>query len=228
MRKCDLKIPSEALICSAQEQAIRANYVKYHIDKSVDSPSCRMCGETGETISYIVSECSKIAQREYKMRHNNVARMVHWKLCQKFNLEKPEKWYLHNPQTVTKNVNHKLIWDMNIQCDNIIVERRPDIVIVNKGEKAAIIIDVAIPGDKRIIEKEKEEIEKYQNLKKEIQRLWNLKKIDVITVVLWVLESVTKNFEKYVDKIGIKIDLHTVQKTTLLRTAKILRKVLKC
>ena len=66
LRKCDLKIPSEALICSAQEQIIITNYVKYHIDKSVDSPFCRMCGETGETISHIVSECSKLAQMEYK------------------------------------------------------------------------------------------------------------------------------------------------------------------
>ena len=30
---------------------------------------------------------------------------------------------------------------MNIQCDNVIVERRPDIVIANKMEKTAIIID---------------------------------------------------------------------------------------
>ena len=58
---------------------------------------------------------------------------------------------------------------MNIQSDNIIVERRPDIAIVNKMEEAPIIIDVAIPGDKRIIEKKKEKIEKYQNLKREIQ-----------------------------------------------------------
>ena len=50
---------------------------------------------------------------------------------------------------------------MNIQCDNIIEERRSDIVIVNKMEKAAIIIDVTIPGDKRIIDKEKQKIEKY-------------------------------------------------------------------
>ena len=43
LRKCDLKIPSKALLCSAQEQAIRTNSskVKYHIEKSVDSPSCR-------------------------------------------------------------------------------------------------------------------------------------------------------------------------------------------
>ena len=55
LRKCNLKLPSEALICSAQGQAITTNYVNYHINKSVDSTSFRMCGETGETVSHIVS-----------------------------------------------------------------------------------------------------------------------------------------------------------------------------
>ena len=151
-----------------------------------------------------MSECSKLAQRGYKRRHENVARMVHWKLGEKLNLEKSEKWYLHNPQTVSENVNHKLIWDMNIQCDRIIVERRPDIVIGNKMEKTAIVTDAAIPGDKRIIDKETEKIEKYQNLKREIQRLWNLKKIDVTPVVLGPLGSVTKNFEKMQRRYGLK------------------------
>ena len=60
---------------------------------------------------------------------------------------------------------------MNIQCVNIIVKRKPDIVIVNEMEKTAVIVDVEIPGDRRIIYKEKEKIEKNQNLKREIQRL---------------------------------------------------------
>ena len=47
---------------------------------------------------------------------------------------------------------------MNIKPDNVIVERRPDIVIVNNMEKTAIIIDVAIPGDKIITGKENEKI----------------------------------------------------------------------
>ena len=99
---------------------------------------------------------------------------------------------------------------MYIQCDNIIVERRPDIVIVKKMIEDSKIIDLAIPGEKRIINKEKDQTEMYWNLKIEILRLWNLKKIDVIPVVLGALGSFTKTFEKYVDKIGIKIDLHTV------------------
>ena len=101
---------------------------------------------------------------------------------------------------------------MDILCHNLILEKKPDIVTVNKMDKATIIIDVAIPGDKRTTFKEKKKIEKYQNIKKEFQRSWKLKKIDVIPVVLKDLGSVTKNFEEYVDKIGIKIDLHIPQK----------------
>ena len=127
-----------------------------------------MCGKTGKTISHTVSECSKLIQREYKRRHDNVATVVHEKLCKKFNLGKSEKWYLHNPQNFSENVNHKLIWDMNIQCVKIIMEKRPDIAIANKMEKKAVIIDAAIPWNKRITDKKKEKIEKYQNLKREI------------------------------------------------------------
>ena len=117
---------------------------------------------------HLLVECVELAQREHKRRHDNVARMVHWKLCDKF---KSEEWYPHNPQTVSANVNHTLIWDMNIQCGNVTVEKKPDIVIVNKMEKTAIITDVAIPGDKRIIDKETEKIEKYQNLKRDSETL---------------------------------------------------------
>ena len=47
-------------------------------------------------------------------------------------------------------------------------------------------------------------------------------------VVLRALGSVTKNFEKYVDKIGIKVDSHTVHEITLLGTTRILKNVLEC
>ena len=41
----DLKVGTEVLLSAAQEQAIRANYMKYHIDKTSESPLCRMCGK---------------------------------------------------------------------------------------------------------------------------------------------------------------------------------------
>ena len=45
--------------------------------------------------------------------------------------------------------------DFNIQCDNIIEARRPDIVIVEKEEKVCKVTDIAIPGGSRVAEKER-------------------------------------------------------------------------
>ena len=56
LRKANLKAETEAMLCAAQEQAIRRNYVKHKIDKTSQSPLCRMCDQRMETISHIMSE----------------------------------------------------------------------------------------------------------------------------------------------------------------------------
>ena len=99
-----MAVDAEALICSAQEQALRTNYIKFHIDKNVESPMCGMCGEKGESVNHLTSECSKLAQREYKRRHDNVALYVHWQLCGKAELEQTDKWYKHTPERVLRPV----------------------------------------------------------------------------------------------------------------------------
>ena len=63
---------------------------------------------------------------------------------------------------------------INIQCDNVIEARRPDLILVDKKTKSCVIIDATIPDDFRIREKEIEKIEKYQNLKRELKRFWLL------------------------------------------------------
>ena len=88
----------------------------------------------------------------------------------------------------------KLIWDINIQCDNVMEARRPDLILVDRKVKSCVIIDVAVPGDPRIREKEIEKIEKYQILKRELKRFWSLKKVEVVPVVVGALGCINKNF----------------------------------
>lgn len=81
LQKSDLKCCPEALIRSAQEQALQANYTKFSIDKkNTNSPLCRT--SSNEMVLH-VSEYSMLAQREYKRRHNNIAKCIHWRLCEK-------------------------------------------------------------------------------------------------------------------------------------------------
>ena len=58
-----------------------------------------------------------------------------------------------------------------IQYDREIKARKPDIVVVNKNERLCAIIDIVVPWDIRLREKEKEKIEKYRELKREIKRM---------------------------------------------------------
>ena len=51
-------------------------------------------------------------------------------------------------------------------------------------------------------------------------------KVQVVPVVVGALGSVTKEFDRWIEKLGVPVDIGAVQKTALLGTARILRKVL--
>ena len=97
---------------------------------------------------------------------------------------------------------------------------------MEKSSRKALIIDIASPGDRNVGEKEKEKIEKYQDLKREIMKLWNLRRVEVIPVAVGALGAVSKKIGQYLEQIGIDIRIGLLQKTVLLGTARILRKVL--
>ena len=80
--------------------------------------------------------------------------------------------------------------------------------------------------DKGIGEKKNEKVEKYQDLKREIARVWNIRAVQVVPIVVGSLGSVTKNLDKWLGKLNIKISISLSQRTTLLGTSRILRKVL--
>ena len=185
-----------------------------------------MCGKRGESVQHIISECEKLAQKEYKRRHDNVAKRLHWELCKKHALECKERWYDHNPDGTVENNDVKLLWDINIQCDHVIEARRPDIVIIDKRRQSGIILDIAVPADGRVHEKEREKVEKYQELRREIGRLWQLKNVKVDPVVIGALGSVTKEFDNWMEKLELPSNVGAIQKTAFLGTARILRRVL--
>ena len=224
MRKSDLKVETEALICAAQEQALRTNVVKYNIAKAGSSTLCILYGERNETVTHLVCRCKVLAQKEYKRRRDNIARIVHWKLCGIYNLGRVDKWYEYHPDGVIENDSVKILWDMTIQCDHHIEARRPDIIVMEKDSKKALIIDTASSGDHNVVEKESEKVEKYQDLTREIKKLWNLRSVDVIPVVVGALGSMSRRIGQCLEQIGIDVRIGLLQKTALFGTARVLRK----
>ena len=139
--------------------------MKFQIDKTGESPLCRMCRVENETVSHIVSECKMLAQKEYKKRHDNVCGYIHWKLCEKHDFHRAQQQYEHQSDGVIKNAGYKILWDFSIQFDTKIEARRPDIALIDKTKEKVKIADITIPGDEQVNEKEVGKTEKYTCLK---------------------------------------------------------------
>ena len=87
---------------------------------------CRLYAERDETIYHIISEHSKLAQKQYKTRHNWVGKVIYCELRNKF--DHRNKWYIHNPASVPENEAH-------IQTDDLITARRQGRIIIKKERK---------------------------------------------------------------------------------------------
>ena len=194
------------------------------IDKTQQTSKCRICGDRDETINHIIIECSKLAQKEYKARHDWVGKVIHREMCRKFQFDHTNKWYMHNPAPVLENDSHKLLWDFNIQTDHLIPARRPDLIIFSIRKRICKIVDFAVPADHRINLKESEKKDKYLDLARELKKLWNMK-VTILPIVIGALGTVTKGL-KSLEDLEISGRVKTIQTTALLRTARILRRVL--
>ena len=148
--------------------------------------------------------------------------MIHWNIAHSYGLDVSNKWYEHKPEGVIENDHGvKLLWDFNIQTSTYIQARRPDVVVVNRDRKTCNIIAIAVPGDAGIVEKENEKVEKYQDLRREVARLWNVK-ANVVPIVVGALGTVTPNLSKHLDAIGVSTRIELLQKAVLLGTARLL------
>ena len=123
------------------------------------------------------------------------------------------QWYEHEPDRVIENKVHKILWDFTIQWNIKIGARLSDIVVIDKTKKEDKIVDVAIPGDVRMNERKVKAIEKYKILQDEITRMWNMKKLIIVAVVVDALAEVATGFEKYdaATRIEMKVE-HTQKK----------------
>ena len=102
VRKGNLKWETESLLITSQNNAIRINHIKVRIDKTQQNSRSRSGGDRDEMINHILSECSKLAQTEYKTNHD-------WELCKKLKFDNMNKWYMHNPDSVQENEMPKLL-----------------------------------------------------------------------------------------------------------------------
>ena len=143
-------------------------------------------------------------------------------MCKKFQFN-----HTNNPASVLDNDTHILLRDFDLQTDHLISARRPDLIIINKKKKKENLQNygLAVPADYRIKLKENEKKYKYLDLARELKKLWNTK-VTIIPIVISAFGTVTNILLKWLQDLEIRGRAETIHTTKLLRTARILRRIL--
>ena len=87
--------------------------------------------------------------------------------------------------------------------------------VLDKKDRSCKIINFAVAGDSSIEEKEKYKTEKYQDLGRELQKIWNVK-VKIIPLVVGPLGVIPNQFDNMLKQIGITARMAQVQKTVLI------------
>ena len=93
-----------------------------------------MCEKAEESVNHVLSECSKLAQKEYKCRHDWFGTNTPCKICRKYGIEVKEKWHEHKLEVAMENDKCKILWDFTEQTDHEINGRRLDVIVVQKNK----------------------------------------------------------------------------------------------
>ena len=205
---------------------MRTNAYNTNVLHCSDDPLCRLCHSFDETVYHILSSCPLLAPTGYLQRHNSVAALIHKQICEFYDIYTCEKPWLYNPQPVVSSNNVKILWDVDIRTDRINSAHRPDIVVHDSLERSVILIDVAIPADVNIVDKEREMILKYVDLRLELQKIWNLRCIKFIPIVIGALGSFTPNLLQNLEVLPGVHKIGPLLKAALLGSAYLLRRSL--
>ncbi|XP_067940204.1 uncharacterized protein [Watersipora subatra] len=106
---------------------------------------------------------------------------------------------------VNENDRPKILWNFYIRTDKHALANQPDIVVVDKENKRATIINIAVPNDYNIASKEKEKVEKYFPLGDEMEKCWNVR-TTVIPVVIGALGAITPAHKMWLAQIPTAIN----------------------
>jgi hypothetical protein len=98
------------------------------------------------------------------IRHDKVCTHLHYSICKTLGIETTENCYSHIHKSVCQQEYVTVLWNQGIQTDREVLANTPDIIIKNKKDRMCLLIDVAIPSDRNVIQNESENKLKYKFL----------------------------------------------------------------
>jgi hypothetical protein len=131
---------------------------------------------------------------------------------------------IYKPESCLENDNYKLYFDRTVLTD--IQHNRLDIIILNKQQKQAYLLDIAVPNSHNITQTYNTKINKYLELSVAMRNLWCLEKKSILPFIISATGIVTQSLFKNLKILDLENTLVVeIQKGILLYSCHIVRNI---
>ena len=98
------------------------------------------------------------------MRHDKVCTHLHYSLFKALGTETTHKWYAQVSKPVYEEQDVTVLWNQAVHTDREVKANRPHIIIKNEKVKTCTLIDMAVPAERNVVQREEEKKLKYKSL----------------------------------------------------------------
>eukprot|EP00957_Ditylum_brightwellii_P012608 952995-Ditylum_brightwellii.AAC.1 len=189
LRHANLICETEAAICFAQDQAMATNYICITIYKHAVNPLCCMCGT------------------KYTEWHNKVCTYLHWCILKDVQRHVVPNWQQHmaaETPSICLEDGNTLMYNMKQCVYHAVTANRPNIAILDKKKKMALLIIVTCPMDVNMITAAATKHKKCCDLEIAMKKQFHLCKIQTVPIVIGALGTLCQNFDTNLAKVSPK------------------------
>ena len=111
----------------------------------------------------MINESGKLAQKEYKTKHDWVRKVIHWKLYKWLKFDHYNKFYGNQSESVLENETHKILYDFEKQTDHSWCQ-------LTRKKTTCQLVDFAVSVKQWVKMKGSETINKYIDLIRELKK----------------------------------------------------------
>eukprot|EP00794_Sanderia_malayensis_P011635 gene11635-biopygen9304 len=141
-----LRPQTEGFIAAIQDGKllIKANSTKA---TGTCTPRCRLCGQAPETISHIISSCTRHHHSAYKLRHDQALKPVLNGLLETMVMDKQICGERSDPKPEYESGRGRMLWEVMVQPDHR--AHRPDMMVYDTEQRIITVVELTESTDCR-------------------------------------------------------------------------------
>ena len=183
------------------------------------STKCPHCSTGKRSVEHLSTRCGGMLSFDYKKRHDEVVRCLHFQYAKMYGLNKSKKLKNYKVQNVISNERVKIKSDVPILTELRIDNNKPDLMIHDLKTNEILLIEVGITNKDSLSTTEVTKSRKYELLANELKSMYNAQNVTTVPVVMTWDGLVTKHFKRHMKRLQVEDKLVAyIQSVVLKRT----------